>query len=629
MNTQVSSDKLLFLRNKALAIRIDSLRSTTASKSGHPTSCLSAADIIAALFFHCMRYNPFEHKHEENDRFILSKGHAIPVVYAAYKHLGLLTDEELLKLRTFDSPLEGHPTPRFKYNEAATGSLGQGLSVGAGMALYAKKMKLQYTTYVLLGDGECAEGAIWEAAEFSSHYTLDNLIGIIDANRLAQSDESIDNHHLGVMQKKWEAFGWKALVIDGHNTKEIVAALTQAKTSNNQPVMIIAKTWKGYGLDDIQDTNGYHGKPFSQDEVEKRIQQLKGKFKEENNYQPPSYTPPTLPPVKEQSETFPITLDIANDANATLFEVGKELATRKAFGYALAALGRKNNTTFVFDGDVKNSTFTQIFEDEFPEHFVQCFIAEQNMLGVATGMQLRGALPFVATFGAFFTRAFDQIRMAGVGRNALRLSGSHCGVSIGKDGPSQMALEDIAMMRTLPNSVVLYPSDAVATYKLVECMANYNEGISYLRTTRATTPIIYKKEDTFTIGGCAVLQQSDNDKACIVAVGITVHEALKAQSILKQDGICVSIVDLYSVKPIDRKTLLSVAQQSNNLIITVEDHYLAGGMGQAVACELINDAVHIASLAVTKLPQSATPEKLMAYEEIDAAAIVKKIKQLV
>jgi len=574
-----------------------------------------------------MQFDPKSPKNPNNDRFILSKGHAIPVVYAAWKQLGEISDEELLTLREFDSILEGHPTPRFEHNEAATGSLGQGLSIGAGMALNAKLDNLDYRTYVMMGDGEIAEGSIWEAAEFSSKYNLNNLIGIVDCNRLGQSGESINNHHPEKYAKKFEAFGWYTFIIDGHNMEEIVDALQKAKTIKDQPVAIIAKTYKGHGLEGIEDKNGFHGKPLSKEEATKYIAQLKEKFfhtdiKEEK-------LEISKPKEAKGTEHKTVSIKLENAPNKELFKEDQKMATREAFGYALAALGREDKKIIALDADVKNSTYTNIFEKEFPKRFFQCFIAEQNMVGVATGLQSRGKTPFAATFGAFFTRAFDQIRMAGIGKNALRLCGSHCGVSIGEDGPSQMGLEDIAMMRTVPNSVVLYPSDAISAYKLVELMANYTDGVSYLRTTRGKTPMLYRKDENFEIGGCKVLHQSDNDQACIIGAGITLHEALKAYEELKKENIAVAIIDLYSIKPLNRKTILEVANKSNKKIITVEDHYLAGGIGEVILSSVAKEDILIESLYVDKIPRSATAEKLLSYEGINSENIIQTVKNII
>ena len=621
--SSVGKDKINFLKKIALNLRIDSIKATTASKSGHPTSCMAISDLISVIFFHFLKYDIKNPENPNNDRFILSIGHAIPVVYAAWKNLGVITEKELLDLRKFDSPLEGHPTPRFKYNEAATGSLGQGLAIGVGMALNAKHDNLDYKTYVMLGDGEVAEGSIWEAAQLASYYKLNNLVCILDANRLGQSGESIHGHDIAKFEKKFDAFGFKTFTIDGNNIEEIVDVLNKAQEIKDQPVAIIAKTLKGHGLEDIENKNGYHGKPFKAEEIDTVIEKLKNRFEIQDSFVE-KYIP-TLPSSSNSISKENITIDLNSDENTNVFDKDQKIATRKAFGYALLALGKKSKNVFAVDADVQNSTFTQTFHDKFPERFYQCFIAEQSMVGVATGLELRGKIPFAATFGAFFSRAYDQIRMAGIGRNSLRLCGSHCGVSIGEDGPSQMALEDLAMFRAIPNSIVLYPSDGVSTYKLTEIMANYNDGVSYLRTTRPATFNLYDKDETFKIGGCKVLRQSNNDKVCIIAAGITLYEALKAHEELLKQNINVSVIDLYSIKPLDKKTIIEVAKKSGNKIITIEDHYLQGGLGEAVASELSNEDIAVTKLAVTKVPRSASSEQLLAYEEIDAKSIVKKV----
>ncbi|QQR49809.1 transketolase [bacterium] len=627
----MNKDQRLFLENKALNIRIDSIRATSASKSGHPTSCLSAADIIAALFFNVLKHDLKNPKAANNDRFILSKGHAIPVVYAAYKALGIINDHELLSLRNFDSILEGHPTPRFMYNEAATGSLGQGLGIGVGMALHAKHYGLKFTTYVMMGDGEIAEGSIWEAADLAAHYKLNNLVGIVDCNRLAQSEPAINEHNVQKIAAKFEAFGWKAYIINGHDMTEIVKTLHEAQHSE-QPVVIVAKTFKGYGLDSCSNKPGFHGKPFSVNEEHAAIEALKSTFKEayeyNHNLEHRTIHFPETTNMCFQKKQPDIELDLTQDPQLMHFQNNEKIATRQAFGYALAALGRASKAVIALDADVKNSTYTEYFEQEFPERFIQCFIAEQNMVSVATGLQARGNIPFAATFAAFFTRAHDQIRMAGIGRNALRLCGSHVGVSIGEDGPSQMGLEDIALFRALPNSIVLYPSDGVSTYKLTQEMANYHDGISYLRTTRAATANLYDTCEKFPIGGCKVLHESEQDIACVIGAGITLHEALKAYKLLKEKGIHIAVIDLYSVKPIDTKTILRVAKKAHHGIITVEDHYSQGGLGEAVAHALVNENVAIKSLAVKHFSRSGSPSRLLADADIDAEKIVQTIESM-
>jgi transketolase len=616
-------NKLLekFLEHSAYEIRVSSLKMTTNAGSGHPTSCLSAADIVAAVFFYAMHFDPQDPKNPNNDRFILSKGHAAPVLYAVWKELGILSEDDLMTYRKFGSVLEGHPTTRFSRAEAATGSLGQGLSIAAGMALSAKMDKREFKTYCLLGDSEIAEGSVWEAVEISAHYKLDNLIGIVDCNRLGQSTVTLDGHHLNRYAQKFAAFDWHTLIVDGHNMQELIYVLDEAKKLKDKPIIILAKTLKGYGLEEVQDKQGFHGKAFSKEELPHLLKELQKRFPEAAAYAQDFIWKPTLPQAEEPPKHHSIAIA------KPMYLLGDEIPTRKAYGQGIAAVGDVSKEAVSLDAEVKNSTYADIFEKKHPERFVQCYIAEQNMVGMAVGMANRGKIPFVSTFGAFFTRAFDQIRMAAIGHSPLRLTGSHAGVSIGPDGPSQMALEDIAMMRTLPNSVVLYPSDATSTYKLVELMANRFDGISYLRTTRMATPIIYSDEEEFEIGGCKVLHQSDRDVACVIGAGITLHEALKAYEQLKKEKIYISVIDLYSIKPLDYNTIVRVAEKSQNRIITAEDHYLQGGLGEAVVYALHDTDISIECLAVEKLPRSGKPEELMAWEKIDAQAIILAVKK--
>lgn len=629
MNQKKKQDVINFLNHKALQLRIDSMRATTASASGHPTSCFSAADIISALFFDILKYD-FSCPHAPtNDRFILSKGHAIPIVYAALKQHGVISDSELLTLRQCDSVLEGHPTPRFAYNEAATGSLGQGLSIGLGMALHARMRNLVYKTYVMMGDGEIAEGSIWEAAELAAHYNLDNLVGIVDCNRLGQSGAVQHDHDVSRYANKFEAFGWHCIVIDGHDMASILNAFEQRDQVKNKPCMIIAKTIKGYGLDDSENKIGFHGKPIAKDELEKRIIQLEKRFADSVLYQGACSLERSVSHGSCEPTVLSLDLKKYNSMfekeHSERFSHDKKISTRQAFGVALQALGDVSESVVALDADVKNSTYTDIFEKKYPNRFVQCFIAEQNMVGVATGLTQRGNIAFAATFGAFLARAHDQIRMAGVGRVPLRLCGSHCGVSIGQDGPSQMALEDIAMIRAMPYSIVLYPSDGVSTYKLVGVMADYEHGVSYIRTTRGDTPMLYNLSESFTIGGSKVLRSSDNDHAVIIAAGITVHEALKAYAMLQENGVSVTVIDCYSVKPLDVETVRSVASRSKNNVIVVEDHYVQGGLGEAVYVALAGMQCTIKHLAVREVPRSAAPDELLAWAGIDAQAIVQAL----
>lgn len=620
---------ILYLEHIAYTMRRSILIETSTAGSGHPTSALSCTDLVAALFFHTMHIDLNNPENPDNDRFILSKGHASPVLYAVYKELGILTEQDLLTYRQFDSVLEGHPTPRFVWSEAATGSLGQGLSIGLGMALAARIDERiderSYKTYVLLGDAELAEGSCWEALEIASYYKTNNLIGILDCNRLGQSGPTLHEYHVERYAHKFESFGWKTIIIDGHDMNQIIGALDKAQKSEDQPVMIIAKTIKGYGVAQAENKQGYHGKAFGKDELPILLAQLAEQFATAAQYEPEKLLRP-IAPVAHTGEKTKKTASV--QLKDPSYEMGKMVMTRRAFGDALLSLGGQSEDLVVFDADVKNSTYTEFFADKYPTRFVESFVAEQNMIGMAVGMHKRGKIPFCATFGSFFTRAYDQIRMATIGRAALRLVGSHAGVSIGQDGPSQMALEDIAIMRALLGSCVLYPSDGISAWKLVEQMANYNEGISYLRTTRMATPILYAPTEQFVIGGCKVIYQSEYDKVCVIGAGVTLHEAIKAYHELTKEGIFIAVIDLYSIKPLDAQTIIAVARKAGGNVITVEDHYLEGGLGQAVTCALKDEAMSIINLAVTKMARSGSPEQLLSYEGIDARSIVKKVKEL-
>ena len=601
------------LKGIANQLRIHSINSTTAAGSGHPTSCCSAADMVAALFFGHMRFDAKNPHYHNNDRFILSKGHAAPLLYAAWAETGLFPAEELLKLRKFGSDLEGHPTPRLAFVDVATGSLGQGLSVGVGLALAARFDKLDYNTYVLLGDGEIAEGSVWEAASLAGIYKLNNLIAIVDANRLGQSQATAFGHDIGVYRKRFEAFGWRVEDIDGHDLEEISEVLGGVGL-NDQPLAIIAKTYKGAGVSFLQDKEGWHGKPLNKEEAAKAVAELQPTAKSGVGVAIPAPNPLPAPNHTAPSAYPPLT-----------YKVGDSVATREAYGNAITRIGEVDPRIVAMDGDTKNSTYSEKFMKKFPARFTECFIAEQNMVGTATGMGARGKVPFASTFATFFSRTFDQLRVAGISQSNLKLAGSHVGVSIGEDGPSQMGLEDLAMMRAIAGSTVLYPSDAVGTEKLVEQMAQ-TKGICYLRTSRPKTPVIYNNDEAFPIGGAKVLREGD--KATVVAAGVTLFEALKAADALKNEGINITVIDAYSIKPLGKDAILAAAKKTNNTVVTVEDHYAEGGLGDAVAGELSPEGVKVHKLAVTSLPRSGKPEELLAHFGIDAASIVKKIKAL-
>jgi transketolase len=603
------------LKGIANQLRIHSITSTTAAGSGHPTSCCSAADVVATLFFGHMRYDAKNPHYYNNDRFILSKGHAAPLLYAAWAETGLFPASELLTLRKFNSDFEGHPTPRLPFADVATGSLGQGLSVGAGMALAARLDKLDYNTYVLLGDGEIAEGSVWEAASFAGIYKLNNLIAIVDANRLGQSQATAFGHDIGVYAKRFEAFGWRVEVIDGHDIEEIVEVLSGIGL-DDKPLVIIAKTYKGAGVSFLQDLDGWHGKPLNKEEAAKAIAELQPSSKSGIGVAIPAPHPLPAP-----ANAVPASYPPLN------YKLGDKVATREAYGIALARIGEVDQRIVAMDGDTKNSTYADKFFKKFPDRFTECYIAEQNLVGVATGFGTRGKVPFASTFATFFTRAADQIRVAGISRANLKLAGSHVGVSIGEDGPSQMGLEDLALMRAIVGSVVLYPSDAVSTEKLVEQMA-LAKGVNFLRTSRPKSPVIYSNDEQFPIGGAKVLRQNAGDKVTVVAAGVTLHEALKAADALKKEGIGITVIDAYSIKPLGRAEILAAAQKTKNTVITVEEHYSEGGLGDAVAGELSVEGVKVHKLAVTGLPRSGKAEELLAHFGLDAAAIVKKVKSL-
>ncbi len=603
------------LKGIANQLRIHSIAATTAAGSGHPTSCCSAADVVAALFFGHMRYDPKNPHYYNNDRFILSKGHAAPLLYAAWAETGRFPVEELLTLRRLDSELEGHPTPRLPFVDVATGSLGQGLGVGVGMALCARLDNLDYRTYVLMGDGECAEGAVWEAANLAGINQLNNLVAIVDVNRLGQSQETALGHNLNAYKRRFEGFGWRTEEIDGHDMDEIVEVLA-AVGLGNQPLVILAKTLKGAGISFIQDKEGWHGKPLSKDEATRAIAELQPSAK--SGVGQPIAAPNQLPAPKN---------DAPGSYPAINYKLGDMVATREAFGAALLRIGEADPRVVAMDGDTKNSTYSEKFYKKFPNRFVECFIAEQNMVGVATGYATRGKVPFASTFACFFARAYDQIRVAGISTANIKVVGSHVGVSIGEDGPSQMGLEDIAMMRAIAGSTVLYPSDAVSAEKLMDQMAA-TKGICFLRTSRPKTAVIYNNDEQFPIGGAKVLRQSGGDKVTVVAAGVTLNEALKAADALKNEGVGITVVDAYSVKPLAKDVILSAARATNNTVVTVEDHYAEGGIGDAVAGELSVEGIKVHKLAVRELPHSGKPEELLAKYGIDSAAIVKKVKSL-
>lgn len=600
-----------YIRNKANILRLHSVRSTTKARSGHPTSCLSSAEIVATLFFSVMNIDPNRMDYLDNDEFVLSKGHAAPILYAALAEIGVIPREKIMTLREFSSELEGHPVPRVKGIRVATGSLGQGLSIGLGMAYAKRLLGINRRVFVLLGDGEVAEGSVWEALNLAGKLNLSNLVAILDMNRLGQSEPTMFQWDWQAYAERVKAFGWNVTVCDGHNVNDLIRAFEEAKKSN-KPFFIIAKTVKGRGVSFLENVEGRHGNALSDEELKTAEGEILRNISENVSFQPSNFIEAKIP-VGSQGK-YSIT---------TNYKIGDMVATRDAFGRALVKLGEQNERMVVLDGDVKNSTFTIYFFNRFPERSLQCYIAEQNMVGAAVGLQTHGFDVFLSSFACFLSRAYDQIRMASYSRANLKIAGSHAGVSIGEDGPSQMGLEDLALFRTLFGSVVLYPCDAVSSEKLTCAMANY-EGISYIRTTRPRTPVIYDNNEEFHIGGSKVLRYSKNDEVTVVAGGITVHEALKAYEKLRAEGIKIRVIDCYSVKPLDAETLIKASEETKH-IITVEDHYPEGGIGEAAAS--LGLKPHI--LAIRRMPHSGKPEELMAEQEIDAAGIIRKVKELI
>jgi len=606
--------KVSVLENIAARLRVHSLRMTTGAGSGHPTTCLSAADIMACLFFGEMRINPLDPHDPAADEFVLSKGHAAPLLWAAYAEAGLIPMKSLADLRKVTSDLEGHPTPRLKWVKAATGSLGQGLSVGMGLAVGQKLDGSPGRTFVLLGDGECAEGSVWEAAALASLWKLANLWAIVDVNRLGQSGPTMHGHDLKSLARKFRAFGWDVIVTEGHKMAKLREAFRLAG-KKGLPTVILARTIKGKGVSFIEDRNGWHGKPLKPEELEAALKEI-GPLPEVDSRKFVRRTKPVKASRTGKKEGF--------DFLRTPYT--EKTATRSAYGNALRALGKVNTKVIALDGDVKNSTYAEKFFEAFPERSFQAFIAEQNMAGMAVGLSARGYIPFAATFAAFLTRAHDQIRMASYSFADIKFCGSHVGVSIGEDGPSQMGLEDLAMFRAIPGCLVLYPSDAFSAEACTGELARHR-GLGYIRTTRPATPLLYGPDEKFPAGGCKVLRKTGGEAATVIAAGITVHEALKAADILAAEGILIRIIDAYSVAPLDAETIRREVAGTGGLAVVVEDHYPAGGLGEAVA-EALAGRARIKHLAVGSLPRSGKPMELMAMFGIDAASIAAAVREL-
>jgi transketolase len=600
------------LRKIATRLRIHSLRMTTAAGSGHPTTCLSAADLAACLFFSEMRWNTKDPNDPANDEFVLSKGHAAPLLWAAYAEAGLIPLASLLDLRKITSDLEGHPTPRMPWIKAATGSLGQGLSVGAGMALAQKLDRSPARTFVLMGDGECAEGQVWEAAAAAACWKLRNLVAVVDVNGLGQSDRTMHEHDLGALKRKFTAFGWDALIVAGHKIDKILAALKRAG-KEGRPTVLLARTLKGKGVSFIEDLNGWHGKPLKADELARALEEI-GCLPDVDARR--FVRGPK--PFKKRAVASPSDFPRTSYADKT--------ATRLAYGNALLKLGQVNPAVVAIDGDVKNSTYADKFFEAFPGRSFQAFIAEQNMIGVGMGLAAKGYIPFMATFAAFLTRAHDQVRMAAYSFSNIKVCGSHVGVSIGEDGPSQMGLEDLAMFRPIPGCVVLYPSDAVSSEAAVAAAAAH-KGMCYIRTSRPATPILYPAGEAFPIGGSKVLRKGEGDVATVIAAGITVHESLKACDALKKEGLGLRVIDAYSVAPLDAAGIIREVAATGGRAVVVEDHYPAGGLGEAVAGVLAGRA-SLVHLCIRELPRSGKPDELLERFGISASHIARAVKEL-
>ena len=605
------------LKDIANILRRDSIEMTTSAGSGHPSSCLSAAEIMATLFFNEMSYdtkNPFN---PNNDEFVLSKGHAAPILYSSLYRAGCIKDN-LNSLRKLSSRLEGHPLPRsLSWVKVATGSLGQGLSVGVGMALAAKLQKRDFKTYVLLGDSEVAEGSIYEAFDLASYYKLDNLCSIVDVNRLGQTGQTIFGHNLKAYKKIFSSFGWNVIIVNGHDIKSLLNAFNKFKKTKNKPTVILAKTLKGKGVDFIEDKENWHGKTLSNDELVEAFKQI------------PFSRMPKIKIKKPKAGKF-ISSKI-KIPKISPYELHSQVATRDAYGNALVNLVKANPNVIVTDAEVSNSTKSELVKKIAPKRFIETFIAEQNMIGIALGLSVKGFDVFASTFAAFLTRAHDQLRMSALSSANFTVCGSHCGVSIGEDGPSQMGLEDIAMFRDLPNSTVFYPSDAVSAEKLVYESLKVKKGITYIRTTRPKTPVIYSSNEKFPVGDFKVPKKSDKDKIVLVGAGITLHESIKAHEILKAKGINSAVVDLYCIKPFNVKKFISFIKRHGNKIVVSEDHYSEGGIGEMLASSITQEKqkVPIKFLNIKEIPHSGKKEQLLEKYKIDSGSIVNAAKNLI
>ncbi|XP_054740789.1 transketolase-like protein 2 [Anastrepha obliqua] len=613
------ANTIQLLKDIAHRLRIDSITSTQASKSGHPTSCASIAEIMSVLFFNTLRLNLKFPRDPSSDRFVLSKGHSAPILYAAWAEAGLFPVEDLQNLRKIDSDLEGHPTPRLNFIDVGTGSLGQGVAVAAGMAYVGKNYdKADYRTYVVVGDGESAEGSIWESLHFAGHYKLDNLCVIFDVNRLGQSEPTSLQHQMEIYRKRLDAFGFHALVVDGHDVEELCKAFHEASITKNKPTAIIAKTYKGKFFPNIEDLDNWHGKPLG-DKANEVIKHLEGLIVNSNA---------TIPP-KSPSKSKPApVVDITNVklSSPPNYKMGEQVATRLAYGTALAKIAQNNDRVIALDGDTKNSTFSDKLKKIFPERYIECFIAEQNLVGVAIGTACRDrTIAFVSTFATFFTRAFDQIRMGAISQTNVNFVGSHCGVSIGEDGPSQMGLEDIAMFRAIPGSTVFYPSDAVSCERAVELAAN-TKGVCFIRTSRPNTAVIYGNDEVLQIGKGKVVKQSPKDQVLLIGAGITLYECLNAAAQLEKSGVHARVIDPFTIKPLDAELIIENGQAVGGRVVVVEDHYQQGGLGEAVLSVLAEQRDFVVKhLYVPGVPRSGPPNVLIDMFGISARNVVNAV----
>jgi len=618
----IDKAKVLELVDMANRLRVDSIRATSAASSGHPTSCCSAAEIMSVLFFHVMKYRLDKPKDPASDRFVMSKGHAAPILYAAWAEAGLFPVEDLLTLRKNTSIYEGHPTPRLPFVDVGTGSLGQGLSIACGMAYSGKYWeKSDYRTYCLIGDGESAEGSIWEACAFASFYKLDNLVAIFDINRLGQSQETSLQHDTDAFRRRLDGFGWHVCVLeDGHSVEELCKAFYEATTVKDKPTALVAKTFKGKGIPGIENELNWHGKALG-DKASAALEAISGRIVNKGPHGLKVSAPSGELPARDITN---IRLSSPPD-----YPLGEKVAPRTAYGVGLRKLGDSNKCVVAMDGDTKNSTYADTFRKAHPDRFVECFIAEQNLVGVAIGTTTRDRnVAFVSTFACFLSRAYDQIRMGAISETNTNFCGSHCGVSIGEDGASQMALEDLAMFRAIPGSTVFYPSEAVSMERAVELAAN-TKGICFIRSSRPAMPVLYKADEIFEIGKAKVVRQNADDKVTVVGAGVTLEEAMKAADSLAKEGINIRVIDPFTIKPIDKDTILAAAKATGGKVLTVEDHYPQGGIGEAVAGALAGSpGVIVKSLAVQELPRSGAKDYLMDLFGINARHIQEAVKEM-